>query len=144
MNPMTTYMANEATIDRKWCVVDLKGKILGRAASVIASRLRGKHKAEYTPHADVGDYIIVLNAAEVAVTGTKDEKPYYRHTGYFGGIKSESFSDLKARAPERIIELAVKGMLPRGPLGRKMLEKLKVYPGSEHPHAAQQPIPLDI
>ncbi len=141
---MATYMANEATVNPQWHTVDAQGKTLGRLASVIASYLRGKHKAEYTPHADAGDYMIVINVAGIKVTGNKAEKPYYRHTGYMGGIKMRTFDELQAEAPEKILELAVKGMMPRGPLGRKMLSKLKVYAGAEHPHQAQNPTPLDI
>ncbi|NAX17115.1 50S ribosomal protein L13, partial [Vibrio sp. V22_P2S10T140] len=126
-------------------IVDAEGKTLGRLASEIASRLRGKHKAEYTPHVDTGDYIIVVNAEKVTVTGNKAAaKTYYRHTEFPGGLKSITFDKLIIRKPEMVIELAVKGMLPRGPLGRAMYRKLKVYAGAEHNHAAQQPKVLDI
>ncbi|MGL4350150.1 MAG: 50S ribosomal protein L13, partial [Plesiomonas shigelloides] len=128
-----------------WYVVDANGKTLGRLATELARRLRGKHKAEYTPHVDTGDYIIVLNADKVAVTGNKrSDKIYYRHSGYVGGMKSATFEEMIAKHPERVIEIAVKGMLPKGPLGRAMFRKLKVYAGAEHNHAAQQPQVLDI
>lgn len=126
-------------------MVDAEGKTLGRLSTEIARRLRGKHKPEYTPHVDTGDYIVVVNAEKVRVTGNKaSDKMYYRHSGYPGGIKSMSFKQLIDRAPERAIETAVKGMLPRNPLGREMYRKLKVYAGTEHPHAAQQPMPLEL
>ncbi|MGL4602422.1 MAG: 50S ribosomal protein L13, partial [Plesiomonas sp.] len=130
---------------RDWYVVDANGKTLGRLATELARRLRGKHKAEYTPHVDTGDYIIVLNADKVAVTGNKrSDKVYYRHSGYIGGMKSATFEEMIAKHPERVIEIAVKGMLPKGPLGRAMFRKLKVYAGAAHDHAAQQPQVLDI
>jgi large subunit ribosomal protein L13 len=142
---MKTFVAKPAEVKRDWFVVDAEGKTLGRLATEIALRLRGKHKAEYTPHVDTGDYIIVINADKVTVTGNKAKgKIYYHHTGFIGGIKSISFEDLIKRAPERVIEKAVKGMLPRGPLGRAMYRKLKVYAGTEHQHSAQQPQVLDI
>jgi large subunit ribosomal protein L13 len=142
---MKTFSAKAEEVKRKWCVVDAKGKILGRLATEIARRLRGKHKAEYTPHVDTGDYIIVLNAAEIKVTGAKaNDKFYHRHSSYPGGLKSESFGKLVQRRPEKIIELAVKGMLPKNSLGRDMFRKLKVYAGAEHPHAAQEPEILEI
>ncbi|AJJ62235.1 50S ribosomal protein L13 [Yersinia aldovae] len=142
---MKTFTAKPETVKRDWYVVDADGKTLGRLATELASRLRGKHKAEYTPHVDTGDYIIVLNAEKVAVTGNKrTDKIYYRHTGYVGGIKQATFEEMIARSPERVIEIAVKGMLPKGPLGRAMFRKLKVYAGTEHNHAAQQPQVLDI
>ncbi len=142
---MKTFTAKPETVQRDWFVVDANGKTLGRLATELASRLRGKHKAEYTPHVDTGDYIIVLNAEKVAVTGNKrTDKVYYRHTGYVGGIKQATFEEMIARHPERVIEIAVKGMLPKGPLGRAMFRKLKVYAGTEHNHAAQQPQVLDI
>ena len=140
----TTYMASEATVDHRWYLVDAKDKTLGRLATTIAIYLRGKHKVQFTPHADTGDYIVVVNAAGLTVTGRKADKPYYRHTGYFGGIKSEPLSQLMERAPERVLEKAVKGMLPKGPLGRKMLTKLKIYAGAEHPHQAQNPSQLEV
>jgi len=142
---MKTFVAKPAEVKRDWYVVDAEGKTLGRLATEIALRLRGKHKAEYTPHVDTGDYIVVINAEKVTVTGNKAKgKIYYHHTGFIGGIKSISFEDLIKRAPERVIEKAVKGMLPKGPLGRAMYRKLKVYAGSEHQHSAQQPQVLDI
>ena len=142
---MSTFTAKPETVERDWYVVDADGRTLGRLASEIARRLRGKHKAEYTPHVDTGDYIIVVNAEKVAVTGSKrTDKMYHRHSGYPGGLKSISFEKLMDRAPTRAIEIAVKGMLPKGPLGRAMYRKLKVYAGPEHKHAAQQPKPLAI
>lgn len=142
---MSTFSAKPETVKRDWYIVDAAGKTLGRLASEIASRLRGKHKAEYTPHVDTGDYIIVINAEKVAVTGRKrTDKIYYRHTGYIGGLKEASFKEMIERHPEQVIEIAVKGMLPKGPLGRAMYRKLKVYAGNEHNHAAQQPQVLDI
>lgn len=142
---MTTYSAKADEVKRDWYLIDAKGKTLGRLASAIAFRLRGKHKPEYTPHIDTGDAIVVINAEQLRVTGNKvDGKIYYRHTGYPGGIKGISFGDLREKLPTRALELAVKGMLPKGPLGRQMLGKLKVYAGVEHPHVAQQPQPLDI
>jgi large subunit ribosomal protein L13 len=142
---MKTISANDATADRRWYLVDASGKTLGRLAAAIASRLRGKHKPIYTPHVDTGDYLVVVNAAKIRVTGRKlADKIYYRHTGYIGNMKAEPLGKLLARAPEQALELAVKGMLPRGPLGRKMYRKLHVVRGPEHPHQAQQPIPLEL
>lgn len=142
---MSTFSAKPETVQRDWYVVDATGKTLGRLATELASRLRGKHKPEYTPHVDTGDYIIVLNAEKIAVTGKKrTDKIYYRHTGYIGGLKEATFEEMVKRHPEQIIEIAVKGMLPKGPLGRAMYRKLKVYAGNEHNHAAQQPQVLDI
>lgn len=142
---MKTFTAKPAEVRRDWFVVDAEGKTLGRLATEIARRLRGKHKAEYTPHVDTGDYIVVINAEKVRVTGNKaSDKNYYRHTGYPGGLRSMSFEKLIDHAPERVLELAVKGMLPKGPLGRAMHKKMKVYAGTEHPHAAQQPQELNI
>jgi len=142
---MKTFVATPSTIKRDWYVVDAEGKTLGRLATQIASRLRGKHKPEYTPHADTGDYIIVINCEKIVVTGNKAKgKIYHSHTGYIGGLKSISFEKLIEKAPERVIESAVKGMLPKGPLGRAMFRKMKVYAGPEHNHAAQQPQVLDI
>lgn len=142
---MKTFVATPSTINRDWYLVDADGKTLGRLASEIAFRLRGKHKAEFTPNIDTGDYIIVINAEKIAVTGKKrTSKMYYHHTGYIGNLKKATFAELNARRPERVIELAVKGMLPRGPLGRAMLKKLKIYAGAEHQHKAQQPIALEI
>lgn len=142
---MKTYSAKAEEVQRDWFVVDAEEKTLGRLASEIANRLRGKHKAEYTPHVDTGDYIVVINAEKVKVTGAKTtDKIYHSHTGYPGGLKSMSFEKLIERAPERVLQSAVKGMLPRNPLGRAMFKKLKVYAGTEHPHTAQQPQPLNI
>jgi large subunit ribosomal protein L13 len=142
---MKTFVAKPESVQRDWFVVDADGKTLGRLATEIASRLRGKHKAEYTPHVDTGDYIIVINCEKITVTGNKAKgKIYYSHTGFIGGIKEISFEKLLAKKPEMVIEKAVKGMLPRGPLGREMFRKLKVYAGAEHNHAAQQPQVLDI
>jgi large subunit ribosomal protein L13 len=142
---MKTVSMRAQDVQRSWLIVDAENKTLGRLATEIASRLRGKHKPEYTPHVDTGDYIVVVNADKVRVTGAKTtDKIYYHHTGYPGGIKGISFEHLRQKHPERIIEKAVKGMLPHNPLGREMLRKLKVYAGSEHPHSAQQPVPLEI
>lgn len=142
---MKTISANKETAQNDWYVVDAEGKILGRMAAEIAHRLRGKHKAEYTPHVDTGDYIVVVNAEKVAVTGNKaTDKKYYRHTGYPGGLKTRSFNEMIDKAPEDVIKLAVKGMLPRTPLGRTMMKKLKIYTGNEHPHGAQNPAQLNI
>ncbi|TFH67675.1 50S ribosomal protein L13 [Gammaproteobacteria bacterium LSUCC0057] len=142
---MKTFSANAETAQHDWYIVDAEGKTLGRMASEIASRLRGKHKPEYTPHVDTGDFIVVVNAEKVAVTGNKaKDKIYHSHTGYPGGIKDISFEKLIVKAPERVIQSAVKGMLPRGPLGRAMFKKLKVYAGNEHPHQAQQPKVLEV
>ena len=142
---MKTYSAKPETVKRDWYVIDAAGKTLGRMSSEIAHRLRGKHKPEFTPHVDTGDYIVVINAEKVHVTGNKaKDKQYYHHTGYIGGIKSISFEKLIAKAPESAIQIAVKGMLPKNPLGRAMFRKLKVYAGGEHPHAAQQPQALEL
>ena len=142
---MTTYTAKAGEIQHGWYVVDAQGKVLGRLASQIAMRLRGKHKPEYTPHIDTGDFIVVVNAAKLRVTGRKDErKVYYRHSGYPGGLKETNFKKLQAKKPTRVLQLAVKGMLPKGPLGYAMLRKLKVYAGATHPHSAQQPKALEI
>jgi len=142
---MKTLSAKPETVKRDWLIVDATDKTLGRLSTEIAHRLRGKHKPSYTPHVDTGDYIVVVNAEKVRVTGNKfTDKMYYRHTGYIGGIKSMSFDKLIDHAPERIIQTAVKGMLPKGPLGRAMFKKLKVYAGTEHPHTAQQPKELEI
>lgn len=142
---MRTVFANEATVRRDWYVVDAAGKTLGRLASQLAFRLRGKHKASYTPHVDTGDNIIVLNAGKVRVTGQKlTDKFYHHHTGYMGGLKTTSLEKLLQKHPERAIEFAVKGMLPKNPLGRKMFKKLHVFAGGEHPHSAQQPKALEL
>ena len=142
---MRTFTATPATINHKWYVVDATDKVLGRLATQVASRLRGKHKAEYTPHMDTGDYIVIINAEKIRVTGNKAQnKMYYRYSGYIGGLKQINFEKLLAKAPEQILERAVKGMLPKGPLGRDMYRKLKVFSGPQHDHTAQQPIPLEI
>ena len=142
---MTTVSAKPAEVRREWYLVDADGKTLGRLASEIARRLRGKHKAQYTPHVDTGDYIVVVNAEKIRVTGNKlQNKMYHHHTGYIGNLKSMNLATLLEKAPERVLERAVKGMLPRNPLGRAMFEKLRVYAGTEHRHAAQQPQTLDI
>ena len=141
----TTISAKPAEVKRDWFVVDAEGKTLGRLASEVALRLRGKHKPIYTPHVDTGDYIVIVNAEKIQVTGNKAKnKMYYRHTGYVGNLKETNFEKLIEKAPERVFELAVKGMLPKGPLGRDMFRKLKVYAGSEHNHHAQQPQALEI
>ncbi len=142
---MKTYSAKVGEVSHDWYVVDATDQTLGRLASEIAHRLRGKHKAEYTPHVDTGDYVVVINAEKIRVTGAKrTDKMYHRHTGYPGGLKSMSFEKLIDHAPERVLQGAVKGMLPRNPLGRAMFRKLKVYAGDTHPHAAQQPQTLQI
>lgn len=142
---MKTFSAKAHEVKRDWFIIDASDKVLGRLATEIARRLRGKHKAEFTPHVDTGDYIIVTNAEKVVVTGRKfKEKVYYSHSGFPGGIKSISFEKLQKKDPTRIIERAVKGMLPKNPLGRDMFRKLKVYAGTEHPHEAQQPKQLEI
>ena len=142
---MKTFSAKPHEVRHDWYVVDAQGRTLGRLATEIARRLRGKHKPEYTPHVDTGDYIVVINAEKIRVTGSKlKDKMYHHHTGYIGNLKSESLQTLLNRAPERVLELAVKGMLPRNPLGRQMLKKLKVVCGTEHPHQAQQPVPLEL
>ena len=142
---MTTYTAKAGQVQQGWYVVDAQDKVLGRLAVQIATRLRGKHTPEYTPHIDTGDFIVVVNAAKLRVTGRKDErKVYYRHTGYPGGLKETNFKKLQAKKPTRVLQLAVKGMLPKGPLGYAMLRKLKVYAGATHPHSAQQPKALEI
>jgi large subunit ribosomal protein L13 len=145
MRAMKTYSAKPADVKHGWYVVDAQGKVLGRLAAQIAMRLRGKHKPEYTPHVDTGDYIVVVNAAKIRVTGNKAQaKTYYRHTGYPGGVREINFAKLRARFPSRILEKAVKGMLPKGPLGYAMLKKLKVYADGTHPHTAQQPKALEL
>ena len=142
---MKTFTATPATIKRDWCLVDATDKTLGRLAAEVASRLRGKHKPEYTPHVDTGDYIVVVNADKLRVTGRKaSDKMYYHHTGYIGNMKSISFEKLQQKAPGRVLEIAVKGMLPKNPLGRAMYRKLKIYSGPEHQHSAQQPKALEI
>lgn len=142
---MKTLSARPQDVEHDWYVVDAENQTLGRLAAALARRLRGKHKASYTPHVDTGDYIVVVNADKVRVTGKKQtDKIYYRYSGYPGGIKAARFEEMIAKHPERVIEKAVKGMLPRNPLGRAVFRKLKVYAGSEHPHAAQQPKPLQL
>ena len=142
---MTTVFAHPEKVRRDWYVVDASGKTLGRLATQLAFRLRGKHKPQYTPHVDTGDHIIVLNADKIAVTGNKlADKTYYWHTGAIGGIKSRTLEKMMEQHPERVIEIAVKGMLPKNPLGRAMFKKLHVFTGEKHPHAAQQPKPLDL
>ena len=140
---MKTYMANPDKIERKWYVVDAEGQTLGRLAAEIAKVLRGKNKPEFTPHVDTGDYVIVINAEKIAVTGKKlDQKIYYHHSDYVGGMKETTLREMMAKKPERVIELAVKGMLPKGPLGRQMYTKLHVYAGAEHEQQAQKPVEL--
>ena len=142
---MKTYSAKAETVERDWYIVDAEGKTLGRLAAEIATRLRGKHKPEFTPHVDTGDFIVIVNAEKVRVTGNKEQgKLYWRHSGYPGGIRSTSVEKMRAEHPERMLEIAVKGMLPKNPLGRAMFRKLKVYAGPEHPHAAQQPQVLEF
>lgn len=142
---MKTFSAKSHEVQRDWFVVDASGKVLGRLASEIARRLRGKHKTIYTPHVDTGDYIVVINADKIVVTGNKaEDKIYYRHSGYPGGIRSTTFAKMQQCFPGRALEKAVKGMLPKGPLGYAMFKKLKVYAGATHEHAAQQPKPLEI
>ena len=142
---MKTYSARSETVQRDWFVVNAEDKILGRLAAAVAALLRGKHKPEYTPHVDTGDYIVIVNAEKICVTGKKaKDKIYYSHSGYPGGIKETNFESLSKKAPEKVLKSAVKGMLPRGPLGREMFRKLKVYAGANHPHQAQQPKTLDI
>ena len=142
---MKTFSAKPAEVRRDWYVVDATNKTLGRLSTEIAHRLRGKHKPEYTPHVDTGDYIVVINAEKVRVTGNKkQDKMYHHHTGYIGNLKSKSLEKMLDEHPERVLEKAVKGMLPRGPLGRQMFKKLRVFAGPEHDHAAQQPIPLEV
>ena len=142
---MKTFSAKPQEVQSSWYLVNAEGQTLGRLASQIASRLRGKHKPEYTPHVDTGDYIVVVNAEKIHVTGRKlKDKIYYKHTGYIGNLKKESLEHLMQRAPEKALERAVKGMLPRNPLGRQMFKKLRVFSGTEHPHQAQQPALLEL
>ena len=142
---MKTFSAKPSDITHDWFVVDASGKTLGRLASAVAHRLRGKHKASFTPHMDTGDYIIVTNVEKLRVTGNKaQDKLYHRHSGYPGGISTTNFADMQARFPGRALQKAVKGMLPKGPLGYAMLKKLKLYAGESHPHAAQQPKPIEF
>ena len=142
---MKTFSAKSHEVKRDWFILDASGKVLGRVAAEVARRLRGKHKPEFTPHVDTGDYIVVVNADKLRVTGNKaKDKVYHRHSTYPGGIYSTSFEKLQAKHPERVLQLAVKGMLPKGPLGYAMIRKMKVYAGADHPHTAQQPKPLQI
>jgi large subunit ribosomal protein L13 len=142
---MKTYVATPATRERNWLVVDATGKTLGRLATQIADTLRGKRKPQYTPHCDVGDFVIVVNAEKVSVTGNKrQEKRYYRHSGFPGGLRSRTFEEMIQRRPEEVLRLAVKGMLPRNRLGRQQLRKLKIYAGPDHPHQAQQPAQMEV
>ena len=142
---MKTFSAKPQEVQHDWILVDAADKVLGRLASQIAARLRGKHKAIYTPHVDTGDFVVVVNAAKLRVTGNKAQaKLYHRHTTYPGGLYTTNFAKLQSRYPDRVLQKAVKGMLPKGPLGYAMLRKLKVYGGTEHPHAAQQPKPIDL
>ena len=142
---MSTFTAKPAEVQRDWFVIDATDKVLGRLATEVALRLRGKHKPIYTPHVDTGDYIIIINAEKIRVTGNKTtNKMYHHHTGYIGSLKSISFDKLIEKAPERVIQKAVKGMMPKGPLGRDMFRKLKIYAGPEHQHTAQQPQPLEV
>jgi large subunit ribosomal protein L13 len=142
---MKTFSAKATEVDQKWLIIDAEGQTLGRMATAIASRLRGKHKAEFTPHVDTGDYVVVVNAEKVRVTGNKaKDKMYYSHSGYPGGLKSIPFEKLIDKSPEKVVKLAVKGMLPKNPLGRSMFKKLKVYAGAKHPHEAQQPQALQL
>ena len=142
---MKTFSAKSHEVNRDWYIVDATGKVLGRVAAEVARRLRGKHKPEFTPHVDTGDYIVVVNADKLRVTGNKTkDKLYHRHTGYPGGLYTTSFEKLQQKHPERVLTLAVKGMLPKGPLGYAMIKKMKVYAGGEHPHSAQQPKTLEI
>lgn len=145
MTMKTTQSFNSSTADRKWLIVDMSDLVLGRACSQIAAILRGKHKPTFTPNGDVGDFVVVINADKLKLTGNKwADKRYWRHSGYMGGIKSMTAQEMKDKHSPRIVELAVKGMLPRGPLGRRMFKKLKVYAGADHPHAAQNPEPTDL
>ncbi|MDX8414554.1 MAG: 50S ribosomal protein L13 [Mariprofundales bacterium] len=142
---MRTWVPSEGDVEKKWFVVDATDLILGRLATRIATVLKGKHRAEYTPNADCGDHVIVINAGKIRVTGRKEEnKMYYRHSGYAGGLKEMTLAEQRERHPDRIITLAVKGMMPKNPLGRSMMKKLRVYEGSDHPHTAQQPAALEI
>ena len=142
---MSTFMANAQTIERKWYIIDAEDQVLGRVATKAATLLKGKHKPQYTPHVDTGDFVIIINADKIRVTGTKAaHKVYYRHSGYPGGLKSETFAEAMAKHPERVIEHAVKGMLPKNTLGRKQGLKLKVYAGAEHPHMAQKPTEIKM
>jgi large subunit ribosomal protein L13 len=146
IKPMSTYSAKPAEVEKKWVVIDANGLVVGRLASIVALRLRGKHKPTFTPHVDCGDNVIIINAAKAVLTGRKlEKKVYHHHTGFIGGIKERTAkSIMEGRFPERVVEKAVQRMLPRGPLGRQQFGNLRVYPGAEHPHAAQNPEPIDI
>ena len=142
---MKTVFVKPASVERKWFVIDAEGKIMGRLAAKVASIVRGKNKAIYAPHQELGDYVVIINADKVAVTGRKaKQKLYYRHTGYVGGLKSDTYEKLAARHPTAPLEHAIKGMLPKGPLGRKMAKNAKIYAGAQHPHAAQNPTAIDL
>jgi len=142
---MKTVFAKPASVDRKWFIIDAEGKVLGRVAAKIASTVRGKNKAIFVPHQEIGDFVVVINAGKIKVTGRKaQQKMYYRHSGYPGGLKSNNFEKLIERNPVMPLELAVKGMLPKGPLGRKMAKNVKIYAGASHPHSSQKPLPLEV
>jgi large subunit ribosomal protein L13 len=142
---MKTVFAKPASVDRKWYIIDAEGKVLGRVAAKVASVVRGKHKAIFVPHQEIGDFVVVINAEKIKVTGRKaQQKMYYRHSGYPGGLKSTNFEKLVERHPAMPLELAVKGMLPKGPLGRKMAKNVKIYTGTSHPHISQKPLPLEV
>ncbi|MCL2810232.1 MAG: 50S ribosomal protein L13 [Treponema sp.] len=142
---MKTVFAKPASVERKWFVIDAEGKILGRVAAKVASIVRGKNKAIFVPHQEVGDFVVVINADKIAVTGRKaEQKMYYRHSGYVGGLKTNSFEKLMEKHPTQPLELAIKGMLPKGPLGRKMAKNVKLYAGTEHPHNSQKPVAIDL
>ncbi|GHV54569.1 50S ribosomal protein L13 [Spirochaetia bacterium] len=142
---MKTEFVKPAVVDRKWFVIDAEGKVLGRVAARAASIVRGKEKAVYAPHQEVGDFVVVINAGKITITGRKaQQKLYYRHSGYIGGLKTDTYEKLAARHPSAPLELAIKGMLPKGPLGRKLLNNVKVYAGAEHPHAAQNPTAIEL
>ncbi|MCL1954906.1 MAG: 50S ribosomal protein L13 [Spirochaetes bacterium] len=142
---MKTVFAKPASVDRKWFIIDAEGKVLGRVAARVASIVRGKNKAIFVPHQEIGDFVVVINAEKIKVTGRKaQQKMYYRHSGYPGGLKSNNFEKLIERSPEMPLELAIKGMLPKGPLGRKMAKNVKIYAGTNHPHSSQKPLPLEV
>jgi large subunit ribosomal protein L13 len=142
---MKTVFAKPASVDRKWFIIDAEGKVLGRVAAKVASVVRGKNKAIFVPHQEIGDFVVVINAEKIKVTGRKtQQKLYYRHSGYPGGLKTTSFEKLVERHPEKPLELAIKGMLPKGPLGRKMAKNVKIYAGTNHPHSSQKPLPLEV
>jgi len=142
---MKTVFAKPASVDRKWFIIDAEGKVLGRVAAKVASIVRGKNKAIFVPHQEIGDFVVVINAGKIKVTGRKaQQKMYYRHSGYPGGLKESNFEKLSERHPEMPLELAVKGMLPKGPLGRKMAKNVKIYAGTNHPHSSQKPLPIEV